>query len=460
MRKPYICALAFGVALLIGSTACKKTEGEYREFLQDPELYHASLKQLTDIIVHDIFSPPVASRIYVYPNIAAYEVMVQKYPEYLSLAGQVKGLETVPRPDSAKPLDLHLSALHAFLTVGKALIFSEETLEAYREELYRRIQATDIPDDIFDNSLQYGEAVAAHILKWAGEDNYKQTRSFPKYTIRSEAGYWKPTPPDYMEGIEPHWMKIRTLVLDSCNQFPPLPPHPFNMEKGSPFYAEVMEVYEIGKKLNEGKTEIAKFWDCNPYVSHHHGHAMFAAKKITPGGHWMGITSIACKKTKASLPKSVEAYTRVSIALFDGFISCWDEKWRSVVVRPETVINEYVDEDWIPLLQTPPFPEYTSGHSVISNASAIVLTDLFGEPFRFTDTTEEEYGLPARTFNSFREAGEEAAISRLYAGIHYRRAIEEGVKQGKKVGEWVVAKVQTEREALSGKVMLPHKLGR
>lgn len=436
--------------LLLSAVGCKKAStGPYKEALQDTELYHASVKILTDIIVHDIFSPPVASRIYVYSNIAAYETLVHAYPEYQSLAGQVTGLKETPKPDAAKPMDLHLASLHAFLTVGKALIFSEDKMDAFRTKMYEQIQQTDIPQDVFDNSLAYGETVANHILEWSKTDNYKQTRSFPKYTINAAAALWKPTPPDYMEGIEPHWMKIRPMVLDSANQFAPKPPTPFNMDKGSQFYKEVMEVYEAGKNRAEAQTAIASFWDCNPYVSNHKGHAMFAAKKITPGGHWMGITAIAARQTKSDFMRTSEAYTQVAIALFDGFISCWDEKWRSIVIRPETVINQYIDEDWVPLLQTPPFPEYTSGHSVISNASAVVLTELYGEPFQFTDTTEVEFGLPPRSFESFLGASEEAAISRLYGGIHYRPAIEEGSLQGRKVGALVVEKLQTKQKGIS-----------
>jgi hypothetical protein len=165
---------------------------------------------------------------------------------------------------------------------------------------------------------------------------------------------------------------------------------------------------------------------------------MHATKKITPGGHWMGITSIACKNNGANFVKSVQAYALTSIALADGFISCWDEKYRSNLVRPETVINENIDPDWIPLLQTPPFPEHTSGHSVISRAAAVALTSLFGDNFAFEDDTEMEYGLPMRKFNSFMHASEEAAISRLYGGIHYRPAIDYGVAQGEQVGNFVV----------------------
>jgi hypothetical protein len=173
---------------------------------------------------------------------------------------------------------------------------------------------------------------------------------------------------------------------------------------------------------------------------------MFATKKITPGGHWIGITSVATRQAKSSFEDTVNAYANVSISLFDAFISCWDEKWKTLIVRPETLINQYYDEEWLPLLQTPPFPEYTSGHSVISRAAAVTLTDLFGENFQFTDSTEIMYGLPERSYNSFLHASEEAAISRLYGGIHYMMAITEGVEQGQKVGDYIVNKIQTKRK--------------
>ena len=174
---------------------------------------------------------------------------------------------------------------------------------------------------------------------------------------------------------------------------------------------------------------------------------MFATKKITPGGHWIGITKIVTEKAQTDFVATVDAYAHVSMALFDAFISCWDEKWNTLVVRPETLINKHYDEDWMPLLQTPPFPEYTSGHSVISRASAVVLTKLFGTEFAFDDTTEEAFGLPTRSYTSFIHASEEAAISRLYGGIHYMMAIEEGVKQGEAVGQFIAQNIETRRTA-------------
>jgi hypothetical protein len=213
---------------------------------------------------------------------------------------------------------------------------------------------------------------------------------------------------------------------------------------------------DVGRHLTDEQRAIASFWDCNPYVMHVQGHAMFATKKISPGGHWMGVTAIASRKSGADLMRSSEAYVRASLALADGFISTWDEKYRSSVIRPETYINRYLDERWEPLLQTPPFPEYTSGHSVISNAVAVVLADEFGSPFAFADSAEISYGLPVRSFPSFEAAAAEAAISRLYGGIHYRAAIEQGAVQGKLVGALVAARVRTRervamREAVPGR---------
>ena len=201
-------------------------------------------------------------------------------------------------------------------------------------------------------------------------------------------------------------------------------------------------MYNTGKNLSPEQRDIALFWDCNPFFVNTSGHLMYATKKLSPGGHWISITGIAARNSNKNLAETIQAYTMVSIALYDGFISCWDEKYRSNYIRPETVINAMVDESWRPLLQTPPFPEYTSGHSVISNAAAVVLTHLFGNDFAFADDTETAFGLPVRYFNSFIEAAEEAAISRLYGGIHFYDAIENGKLQGLNLGRHIVQKLQ------------------
>jgi len=426
-------------AMMISS--CTKEEKEVRV---DASELHSTMDQITKVIVHDIFSPPVASRIYAYSSIAAYEAAIPGDPQYASLAGQLNGLESMPKPDPSKKYLFELASVHALATVGQSLIFSEQGIDTFHTATLEKYRRLSMPDDLYENSIEFGGQVAAHILEWASKDNYKQTRTFEKYTVPvNEPGKWKPTPPAYMDGIEPHWNKIRPFVLDSANQFTPNPPTPFSTSKDSKFHKEAMEVYEAVKNGGKEPSDIAFFWDCNPYVMNVRGHVMFATKKITPGGHWMGITKIVCSQQQLSLAQSAEAYALVSIALADGFISCWDEKYRSNLVRPETYINQFVDENWLPLLQTPPFPEHTSGHSVISTAAATTLTELFGANIHFVDSTEVDFGLPPRSFNSFLEASSEAAISRLYGGIHYRPAIDEGVIEGRKVGEWVINNIRT-----------------
>ncbi len=444
--------LLFFAALLAGCQAggSDHRESDYREQAQDPELLHGAVSHLTDVMVHDIFSPPQASRAYTYASVAAYEALVPSHPEQRTLAGQLNGLTPLPPPDtSVGAYAPTLASLHAFLSVGQAMVFSEGRIEAYRQKVHERLAAEGVPADVLRRSAAYGEAVAAHVLAWADEDQYKETRSGAKFTVTDEPGRWQPTPPAYMDGVNPNWDKLRPFVMDSSSQFMPPRPVPYSMDEGSAFREQAREVYEIVENLTEEQREIAAFWDCNPYVMHTRGHAMFATKQMTPGGHWMSIATIAARQTGADFARAAEAYAQLSIALADGFISAWDEKYRSNLVRPETVINAHLDETWLPVLQTPPFPEYPSAHSVTSAAAATALTDLFGEGFAFRDTSEVSYGLPVRSFGSFEEAAEEAGVSRLYGGIHYRMAAENGLDQGRRLGQFLVQKIET-RAALAG----------
>ena len=429
--------ILFLLALSIWS--CSKEE---KPIVITPNDYNKAVDKVTEVIIHDIFSPPVASRIYAYSNIAAYEVLVQKNKDYKSLAGKLTDLKPAPQASADAPVNYDLAALIAQMEIAKTLIFSEDKITALRDSLYTSWEKQN-PTEL-SASKEYGLKVADHIKSWMDGDMYKQTRTMPKFSVNPDnPSRWQPTPPAYMDGIEPHWMKIRPFVIDSASQFKPLPPPEFSMEKDSEFYKQLIEVYDVRNAMtSEGddseKMAIAQFWDCNPYVSTHKGHLMFATKKITPGGHWIGIVKIATQKTNSNLMETVHAYTKTSIALFDGFISCWDEKYRSNLIRPETLINQYIDDSWAPVLQTPPFPEYSSGHSVVSGAAAEVLTQLYGADFSFEDDTEVAYGLPVRNFTSFRTASSEAAMSRLYGGIHYRAAIEEGLKQGRQIGDYIV----------------------
>ncbi len=435
-----IVALAF--------TACEKKS---EPLTVTPEEYHHAVDKVVQIQVHDIFSPPQVARIFAYANMAAYEAMLTDTSAYKSLAGQVRDLKKTPPPKDTTGVNHHVASLVAFYEISRQLLFSEDLLTVVRDSLYNDWEKQN--PESFNASKAYGLQVAGHITDWMKGDNYAQTRTMPKFSVHPEdKGRWQPTPPAYMDGIEPHWNEIRTLVMKTADQFKPVPPPTFSMDKGSKFYKELMEVYNVRNAMDTSKVDIgegkaiAKFWNCNPYVSTQKGHLMFAIKNMSPGAHWVCITKIACRKTNADFEKTVAAYTETSIALDDAFISCWDEKYRSNLIRPETVINEDIDENWTPLLQTPPFPEYTSGHSVASGAAAIVLTSIFGDNFNFDDDTETIYGLPIRSYTSFNKASAEAAISRMYGGIHYRSSIENGLTQGRSVGQYVVDNLEMKKK--------------
>jgi len=448
MKLSHWRILGVMVLLFLTLPACKNsskplTFAQKQEILNDSELFHQAFQVLTDVIVHDIFSPPVASRIYVYPCIAAYEVMAQNNTNLASLEGQLNGLMETNDAKFDEKCSPEIAAVVAFLETGKQLVFSQEKLNEELKKLKKNLLEKGVEKRFLEASFELGMLYAQKITTWSQKDHYAETRSATKYSFSDEPGKWIPTPPAFMEGIEPNWRKMRTMVIGELKPFQPPAPTNFSLEKSSQFFQEILEVKNAVDTATQEQKEIAAFWDCNPYVMNVTGHTMFAAKKITPGGHWMGITSIAAQQRQLPMKYSIEIHTLTAIAIYDAFISCWDEKYRSNLVRPETLIQMEIDQDWKPLLQTPPFPEHTSGHSVISTTAAEILTSYFGENYAYQDDVELKYGLPTRSFDSFKAAASEAAISRLYGGIHFRPAIEEGVIQGQKIGEYILGNIRT-----------------
>lgn len=393
--------LFYSTLLALGMFSCSPSHNPEGLDAFSQNQLHAWNQQLTNVIIADIFTPPVCSRIYAYTNVAAYEAMVPGHPAYRSLAGQLHDLSAVPTP--AQEVYYPMAGVIAFSTAAKQLVFATDSIERYEQLYLAEIQEIGIDKAIYEASLDHGRQVGLHILARASRDGYHQRQALPRHMVSDQVGHWQPTPPDYMQGIEPHWRTLRTFVIDSANQFAPPPPTPFDTVPGSQFYQEALEVYEYVKKARQEaeKIEIAKFWDCNPNVSYTKGHVMFFHQKISPGGHWLSIASIVGKKKGLSTIEQAETFALTSVALADAFISCWDEKYRSDLVRPVTYIDRYIEPGWEPILQTPPFPEYTSGHSVISAAAATMLTHLHGDHFAFVDSTEVQFGMPARSFGSF-----------------------------------------------------------
>ena len=431
---------------MAGLVACNGKK-DYDAVFKDPNLYCATVYQLNTVVMGNNFSPIVASRNYLYANVAAYEVVAGSYPEqYNSLAGQVNGLKAVPKPIDGKPVNAEFAALLAFCKLGEAVTFPAGSMKDYVDSLKKLAEDHGMPSDVFKNSVAYADTVSSAIMKWSRKDNYLETRGAPEYTVMDSPGRWVPTPPAYTSAMEPHWNTIRPVVMEKADQFTPPPPLPFNVtNKNSDYCKEVMNIKNAVDSLTEEQAWIADFWDDNPFKLNVSGHLMFGTKKFSPPGHWMSIAGIAAKKAKADFPTTVCAYAKTAIALFDAFIQCWDEKFRHNTARPETVINKYFDANWRPHLQTPPFPEYTCGHSTCSSAAAEALTSVFGDNFSYTDTTELEFGIKSRSYASFRAAAEENNRARFYGGIHFHHSCIISTEYGKKVGELVVARLKMKK---------------
>lgn len=421
--------------LLISQTAWAKPKPDLGQHLQ-PTLF-----AVTMVMIHDVVNPPAASRFYTYCLLGAHEIIAHKNRGIVSPSSFVRDF----KPLSLQPNELYnyqIAALYCILETGRQLIPSGHLLEAEQKKLLGQFRKEGYSEPVLQASVSVAQEVAKQIVTYAASDNYRKLSARLRYRPTKNDGSWYPTPPAYIEAIEPHWRTIRPMVIDSCTQFKPIPPVAFSKDSSSAFFKLAYDVYQTGNTLTDEQRFIASYWDCNPFAVNTSGHMAIGFKKISPGGHWMNITSIATSRAKLPFDKTMLVHSLVAMTLMDSFISCWDEKYRSNRIRPETVINRYINVHWQPLLQTPPFPEYTSGHSVISTAVAELLSYLIGDKFAFTDNTEILFELPEREFKSFRQAANEAAISRLYGGIHYRDAIENGQAQGKAIGEFIIARLK------------------
>ena len=436
-------SIAFA-ATVIASCNTKK---DYEQVLKDPNIYCDAVHQLNTVVMGNNFSPMVASRNYLYAAIAGYEVIAAGHPDkYSSLAGQLHGLGAVLPPPPDQKINFELAALLAYCKLGESVTFPAGSMKEYTDSLKKLAKDHGMPSDVFTNSVAYSDTVAATIMNWSKKDNYLQTRGAPEYTVMDSPGRWVPTPPAYSPAAEPHWREIRSLVIDSASQFMPLPPYPFNVtDKNSPYYQEVKKIQFTVDSLTPEQAWIADFWDDNPFKLNVSGHLMFGTKKFSPPGHWMGVVGIAAKKASADFDETACAYAKTSIALFDGFIQCWNIKYKYNTLRPETAINKYFDAEWRPHLQTPPFPEYTCGHCTISASAAEALTSIFGDNFKYTDTTELEFGIKSRSYLSFRDAALETQKSRFYGGIHYQYSCSRSTEMGQKVGGLIVARLKMKK---------------
>lgn len=421
---------------------CTSTYGQSKKPIEPYLQVQPVIFSLSAVMMHDVINPPAASRFYSYALLGAYEIVVQNNSSTPPLSSIIKSYTAPIINVPASKYNYRIAAVYCILETGKRMLPSGYMLEVEEEKYIQTLKRNKISQTVIDSSIAVAVQVAESIVNYAKTDGYGKLSAKLRYTPSKGDQYWYPTPPAYIEAVEPNWKTIRPMLMDSSNQFAPVPAVSFSKDSNSAFYKMAVEVYEISKNLTPQQLHIASFWDCNPFVVNTSGHMAIGFKKISPGGHWMNITGIVARKAGLDFNSVIVLHTMVSITLVDAFISCWDEKYRSNRIRPETYINKYIDIKWQPLLQTPPFPEYTSGHSVISTATAEVLTYFLGDGFSYTDNSEDFFDIKPRSFTSFRQAAAEASLSRLYGGIHFRDGIENGVAQGFAIGNFEVKKIR------------------
>jgi hypothetical protein len=389
---------------------------------------------LYDVMKAERTTPPQAARVYGVAAVALYESVRPGANAYRSLAGQLNGLTSVPKPDGASHWRSAANAAMAEALRGLFPALSEPSragVEALEQRFVEQAAESESAKRI-ERSQAYGSEVARALLDWAQGDGLA-TNADAAYMPARVEGAWEPTPPQFSANpLEPGWGELRPMVLATGDELPPIGHPAFSIDGRSDFYAAAREVYDIGVSLTAEEKLTADYWADGPGSSG------------TRPGHWTAITSQIPRNDGLSLVAAAEAFAHVGIALNDAFICCWNSKYAFNLQRPVTYINKNINATWLPYIATPNFPAYTSGHSTQSGAAAFVLTDLFGER-GFTDTTHQDHGLmprlQPRSFKSFDEASAEAANSRLYGGIHYAFDNDDGLTVGRAIGEAIVSRV-------------------
>ncbi len=425
---------------LITLSSCDKATESDTQVFQTEDLNYANTI-LLEAVMEDAFSPPVASRMYSYAHLAHY-VTLQSFRQdsLVGITELINGLEDF-EVEPLEDVNPELAALLAFSNIGKKLIYSEQFFNDLRDSLLNKAIILKLSGTTIKQSEVYAHNISKQLSEWIDKDMYKETRTYPRFTSTKKPENWRETPPDYATGLEPHWDKIRPMVIDSANVFPYKPLPKYSVDKTSDFYKMVDEVYQESLNSTEEKGKIAWFWDCNPILTVHKGHMVTTIHKFTPPGHWLNIINQITTKESSDYNTATKTYTLTSMAMFDAIIAAWHVKYKTDLVRPVTYIQENIDPEWKPVLQTPPFPEYTSGHSATSASAAEILTSIFGENYSFTDNTQLRFDLEARTFESFKSAANQVNLSRFYGGIHYMQGVEEGARQGQYIANIILERL-------------------
>ena len=434
----YLLLFCFSLNVLSANAQKLKVKNTTEYDANIPKRY---VRLINILIMKSGIAPTTAARLHGYVGLALYEAINSGSPTYQSLNRQLNGFENIPT--TKQPLLWDVVADETIYTLTDSLFsYYYNTLADYNyirnslDTLHNKNKAQfkkqykDLR--VLEESLKFGRLMANHVYQYSKIDGGH--RASMEETVARDYKHYECPPGSSWDdmktrarfSIQPTWGKNRTFIKGIYAQTKPADPIPFSKEPNSDFYKQAMEVYEISRDLNFEKHLIAEYWKDDATVTY------------TPAGHTVHILVNALEKEKSSLDKFAYAYAKTGIALNDAFICCWETKYTTNCIRPITYIQEVIDKRFKPAFFTPQFPEYTSGHSTQWGASAEILSSIFGNEYAFTDQTDYlRDKLVPRQFKSFEEAAQEASISRIYGGIHFRQACDVGLEQGKRIGRIV-----------------------
>lgn len=401
-------------------------------------------KTLSDVLIYDKFSPPVASRIFAYSNLSSRVVASAfgKIPNP-KIGFKVTSFEKKDYPDGF----VQLCMIKTAGMVAKEMLYSQAKWEEANTALINKfITSQNISKDASFSADSIAKIKAQEVLFWASKDGYSQRLTLKKYEVLYDnESSWKPTTPSYGLPVEPHWGTIRPFfVYDTLSISVSIPEDfvPFSTEKKSAFFKSVFKVYKESKRLTKSKKLIAAHWDCNPIQVKDLGHVSLYNFRLTPAAHWVLMVEDAVKNKNWNTFQIAQFYSDLTMAMADAFIFCWETKYNVNLIRPETYINKYIAKGWKPFIETPLFPEYPSGHSMVSATAATICNYYLGDDVKILDDTQLAFGLPTRKYKNFSEAATEAGMSRFYGGIHYLHSVRFGLKKGYLVGNYILNKIK------------------
>jgi len=380
-------------------------------------------------------------RVYAYTGLAAYESIlpgIQKNSSYLFSETVLNQIPNLPGIEQDKKYHWPCSVNAAMAYMNRAMFpitspANKTAIDSLEIQL-KKEYSKDVDAATIERSSNFGKLVAQTIFEWAETDGYRHASD--PYMPPGGKGKWVPTPPNYVKASTPYWGGLRTMITGSIDNTQPSPPPSYSEDTASTFYKMIKQVYDVDEKMTSQQKDIVLFWrDINP--------------GLTAPGHWLNILRQVFEKDrkKIGLDKAAFAYALTGVALNDSWISCWKTRYEYNLLRPVTFIRNVMGHsEWLPMLSTPPHPEYTSGFATMAGAVCEALTGVFGNNYKITDHSYDYLGMNSRSYNSFYEMAEEAGNSKFYGGIHYKLSVDVGLEQGKAVAKNIEAILFKEKD--------------